>query len=151
MVTSDSLLIPLIPVIGNHEVVNGYKKDWYKPNKPSDSAKQAPYFYSLFIAPDSSSYRVLDFGNYMSLILLDSGHTTFVDEQEQWLADTLEARLEVPYKFAAYHVPAYPVGPATLATRFPRAFASGGYRCSSSSSWMWPLNTTTIHTSVLII
>ncbi len=108
MVTSDSLLIPLMPVIGNHEVVKGYKKDWYKPNKPSSPATQAPYFYSLFIAPDSSSYRVLDFGNYMSLILLDSGHTTFVDEQEQWLADTLEARLEVPYKFAAYHVPAYP-------------------------------------------
>lgn len=119
MVTCDSLLIPLVPVIGNHEVVRkglikwckeGYKKEWYKPNKPSYPEEHAPYFYNLFIAPGGLSYRVLDFGNYMSLLLLDSGHTNFVHEQAQWLTDTLKARQErkIFYKFAAYHVPAYP-------------------------------------------
>lgn len=138
MVTPDSLLIPLVPVIGNHETLNNtYKKDWYKPNKPSVPihhlntahtarwrryknktfvpTKHAPYFYNLFIKSgsqpiksDSLSYRTLKFGNYMSLILLDSGHTYFVSEQAEWLADTLEAGQEIPYKFAAYHVPAYP-------------------------------------------
>ena len=119
MVTPDSLLIPLVPVIGNHEVVRkglikwcqgGYKKEWYKPDKPSYPEEHAPYFYNLFIAPDRSSYGVLDFGNYMSLMLLDSGHTNFVHEQKEWLADTLKARQErkIFYKFAAYHVPAYP-------------------------------------------
>ena len=131
MVTPDSLRIPLVPVIGNHETVNNtYKKDWYKPNKPSVPIHHlntahttrwrryknktfvpedhAPYFYNLFIKPDSLSYRVLDFRNYMSLILLDSGHTHYVNEQAEWLADTLKARQKVSYKFAAYHVPAYP-------------------------------------------
>ena len=109
MVTPDSLLIPLVPVIGNHETVNNKnKKDWYEPNKPFSPAKHAPYFYNLFIAPDRSSYRVLDFGNYMSLIVLDSGHTNFVHDQSQWLDDILKVRQEVSYKFAAYHVPAYP-------------------------------------------
>ena len=140
MVTCDGLLIPLVPVIGNHETFcNIYKNDWYKPNKssvpirhrhaahttplphrykpnkPFDPAKHAPYFYNLFIKSgsqpiksDSLSYRALKFGNYMSLILLDSGHTYFVSEQAEWLADTLEAWQEIPYKFAAYHVPAYP-------------------------------------------
>ena len=109
MVTPDNLLIPLVPVIGNHEVVNNKnKKDWYKPDKPPSPADQAPYFYSLFIKPDSLSYRVLNFRNYMSLILLDSGHTYFVNEQVEWLAKTLKKRQEVSYKFAAYHVPAYP-------------------------------------------
>ena len=111
MVTPENLLIPMVPVIGNHETLNNtYKKDWYKPNKPSDPAEHAPYFYNLFIKPDSLSYQVLDFGNYMSLIVLDSGHTNFVHEQAQWLADTLQSRQErkVSYKFAAYHVPAYP-------------------------------------------
>ena len=111
MVTCDSLLIPLVPVIGNHEVVNNKnKKEWHKPDKPFDPAKYAPYFYNLFIPPDSSSYKVLDFGNYMRLILLDSGHTNFVHEQKEWLKRTLKARQAqtVLYKFAAYHVPAYP-------------------------------------------
>ena len=108
MVTPDNLLIPLVPVIGNHETVNNKnKKEWYK-DKPFVPAEHAPYFYNLFIKPDSLSYRVLDFGNYMSLILLDSGHTYFVNEQVEWLATKLEARQELSYKFAAYHVPAYP-------------------------------------------
>ena len=124
MVTSDNLLIPLVPVIGNHEVVRkgstkwfkkGYKKEWDKPNKPSNPAEHAPYFYNLFIKTDSLScktdslsYRVLDFDNYMSLILLDSGHTNYVHEQKEWLERTLKERQDQAYKFAAYHVPAYP-------------------------------------------
>ena len=109
MVTCDSLLIPLVPAIGNHETLkNRYKKDWNKPNQPYYRAEQAPYFYSLFIAPDSLSYRALDFGDYMSLILLDSGHTNYIQEQSEWLKSALRQRNNVHFRFATYHVPAYP-------------------------------------------
>ena len=106
MVTSDNLLIPLVPVIGNHEVVGEYKKNWH--DKSSDPTEYAPYFYDLFIKPANLSYRVLNFDNYMSLILLDSGHTNYVHEQKEWLERTLKERQDQAYKFAAYHVPAYP-------------------------------------------
>jgi hypothetical protein len=71
--------------------------------------EEAPFFYSLFAMPGQQGYNVLDFGNYMSLVILDSGHTHPVSgAQEEWLAKTLSERVNVPNKFALYHVPAYP-------------------------------------------
>lgn len=99
MVTTEGFLIPIVPVIGNHETSGGYGK----------TATAAPFFYSLFPMPGSQGYNVLDFGDYMSLILLDSGHTNPIEgKQADWLHSTLQARQNVPYKFAVYHVPAYP-------------------------------------------
>ncbi|MFQ5532453.1 MAG: hypothetical protein ACE5EP_01240, partial [Candidatus Methylomirabilales bacterium] len=52
---------------------------------------------------------VLDFGRYMSLILLDSGHThPIAGMQRDWLRQTLADRQDTPHLFAVYHVPAYP-------------------------------------------
>jgi len=99
MVTPDGFLIPLIPAIGNHETTGGFGR----------SIRQAPFFYALFPMPGSQGYNVLDFGKYMSIVLLDSGHTNPVfGAQSQWLDDVLGERVDVPYKFAVYHVPAYP-------------------------------------------
>lgn len=99
MVTSDGRLIPLVVAIGNHEVRGGFNQ----------TPEAAPYFYSLFVLPEKRSYRVLDFGGYMSLVVLDSGHTHAIDgEQTDWLRRTLADRQEVPHLFAVYHVPAYP-------------------------------------------
>jgi hypothetical protein len=99
MVTSDGRLIPLVVAIGNHEVRGQF----------GQTPDQAPYFYKLFALPDKRSYSVLDFGRYMSLVLLDSGHTHAIDgEQTDWLRRTLADRLELPHLFAIYHVPAYP-------------------------------------------
>ncbi|MFQ5988934.1 MAG: fibronectin type III domain-containing protein [Candidatus Methylomirabilales bacterium] len=99
MVTSDGRLIPLVVAIGNHEVRGQF----------GQTPDQAPYFYKLFALPDKRSYRVLDFGRYMSLVLLDSGHTHAIDgEQTDWLRRTLADRQELPHLFAIYHVPAYP-------------------------------------------
>ncbi|MDA0746942.1 MAG: metallophosphoesterase family protein, partial [bacterium] len=108
MVTTDGVLIPIVPVIGNHEILkNTYRVDWPS-GTPYNAASQAPYYYSLFIAPDPLGPRVLDFGNYMCFLLLDSGHTNFVSAQKNWLTNTLTQRRNLPHKFAAYHVPAYP-------------------------------------------
>lgn len=99
MVTSDGRLIPLLVTIGNHEVEGQYNQ----------TPEKAPYFYSLFVAPDQRAYYVLDFGRYMSLIVLDSDHTHAIDgAQTEWLGRTLAERRDVPHVFVAYHVPAYP-------------------------------------------
>jgi hypothetical protein len=99
MVTPDGYLIPMLPAIGNHDVAGRYDQ----------TPEQAPFFYSLFPMPGLPGYNVLDFGQYMSIFLLDSGHTNSVEgAQANWLASQLWQRRHVSHKFALYHVPAYP-------------------------------------------
>lgn len=98
MVKSNGDLIPLVSVIGNHDVNGKYE----------ESPDQAPIYYFLF-PTEEKSYRSLNFGDYLSLYLLDSGHTHPVEgAQTRWLTETLKQSSEVPYKFAIYHIPAYP-------------------------------------------
>lgn len=100
MVTSDGCLIPLLPVLGNHDI-----KQTMLEEKP-----QYFLFYELFALPDRSlSYRTLDAGDYLSLFLLDTGHSHNIEgKQTSWLEKQLFARQATPYKMAAYHVGAYP-------------------------------------------
>jgi hypothetical protein len=95
MIAPDGRLIPLVIVVGNHDV---------------QSKKKNMSFYSLFSFPEEGvSYRVLDFGSYFSLFLLDTGHTHPIDgEQKNWLETELAARKDTPFKIATYHVAAYP-------------------------------------------
>ncbi|KAF3362848.1 Uncharacterized protein PHSC3_000590 [Chlamydiales bacterium STE3] len=96
MITKEGHLIPLLTVIGNHEVVGRYDQ----------TPAQASFYYTFFPTP---GYQVLDFGNYMSLFLLDSGHTHPIEgEQSAWLKEVLAKRQNIPFKFACYHVPAFP-------------------------------------------
>lgn len=99
MVTTEGRLIPIIPAIGNHDVPGGYDKT------PADAA----FFYALFAMPGLQGYNVLDFGDYMSLIILDSGHTHSIrGMQTNWLYHILRGRKDMPHKFAVYHVASYP-------------------------------------------
>ncbi|MEM1283635.1 MAG: metallophosphoesterase family protein, partial [Chlamydiota bacterium] len=99
MVTKDGRLIPIVITIGNHEVIGRY-------DQPPERAK---FFYSLFKWPTQGGYQVIDFDHYMSIWVLDSGHTHPIDgKQKEWLETTLNQRNELPHKFAVYHVPAYP-------------------------------------------
>jgi hypothetical protein len=96
----DGRLIPMITCIGNHEVDGGY-------NQPRD---KAPFFYALFdgLYPETG-FATLDFGDYLSLVLLDTGHTSPIGgEQADWLEKVLKARAEHPNVFVVNHVPAYP-------------------------------------------
>jgi acid phosphatase type 7 len=100
MIGRDGRLIPLIACIGNHEVDGGY-------NKPRD---RAPFFYALFdgLYP-GTGFATLDFGDYLSLVLLDTGHTTAIaGEQADWLDKALQARADHPHVVVVNHVPAYP-------------------------------------------
>lgn len=99
MVTTDGRLIPLVPVVGNHDVHQSHDKQMENP----------VLFYDLFAFPeDKRAFRSLDFGSYLSLTLLDTGHTWPIEGvQSQWLENTLAAQ-EAKYRFAVYHVAAYP-------------------------------------------
>jgi len=93
-------LIPLVAGIGNHEVNGGYGK----------SRKDSPFFLSLFDGLyKDTTYATLDFGDYLSLVLLDSGHIAGISgEQTDWLGKQLAARQDRTHLFVANHVPAYP-------------------------------------------
>lgn len=100
MVTPEGNMIPMIPCIGNHEVDGGYDKPRSK----------APFYYALFdgLFPETG-YNTLDFGDYLSLVLLDSGHTSKIGgEQADWLEQRLKDRKDHPNVIAVNHVPAYP-------------------------------------------
>jgi hypothetical protein len=100
MIGRDGRLIPMVTCIGNHEVNGSY-------NQPR---AKAPFFYALFdgLYPETG-FTTLDFGDYLSLVLLDTNHTTPIGgEQADWLEKALRARKEHPNVIAVNHVPAYP-------------------------------------------
>jgi hypothetical protein len=69
----------------------------------------APYFYALFASPGQPGYAAIDFGDYLSFLLLDSAHTNPIPgEQTAWLESALADRAGRPNIFPVYHVPAYP-------------------------------------------
>jgi hypothetical protein len=93
-------LIPMLACIGNHEVDGGYEK----------SRKEAAFFYSMFdgLYPETG-YAALDFGQYMSMVFLDTNHTSPIGgQQTDWLEKTLKERQDCPNLFVFNHVPAYP-------------------------------------------
>jgi hypothetical protein len=100
MIGRDSRLIPMVACIGNHEVDGSYNK----------SREKAPFFYALFdgLFPETG-YATLDFGDYLSLVLLDTGHTSPIGgAQTDWLAKSLKDRIDHPNVLVVNHVPAYP-------------------------------------------
>ncbi len=123
MVTKDGRMIPVVPAIGNHEVHGDtYQIRGGAPNR-GVSPDRAIYFYTLFAFPGRPGFNVLDFGNYLSVVALDSFHTNPVPgPQTDWLRGVLEKRKAVPYIAPIYHVPAYPSyrsysGPISVAIR----------------------------------
>lgn len=93
MITKEKRLIPLIIGIGNHDITK----------------KTENLVFSFFPIPERRFYRSLDFGSYMSLILLDTDHFDPIEgEQTKWLEKTLIERSKTPFRFAVYHEAAYP-------------------------------------------
>ncbi len=99
MVTSDGRLIPALVAIGNHDLESSHP----------DPRVKSVLFYEFFAMPELfTAYRTLDYGNYLSLFLLDTGHTYPISgKQTKWLQSAL-AQSDMPHKMAVYHVSAYP-------------------------------------------
>lgn len=116
MVTAGGRVVPVLVTIGNHEVrggfVNGIVAKYLRDSGMTGDAfrsELAPYYYALFASPGQPGYRALDFGDYLSLVFLDSNHTNPIEgEQSAWLAKTLSDRAGRPHLFPVYHVPGYP-------------------------------------------
>ncbi|MFT3921004.1 MAG: metallophosphoesterase [Myxococcales bacterium] len=121
MVDPQGRLIPLISCIGNHEVDGGYK----------GTREKSPSYLSVFDGLfREKTYDVLDFGDYLSLVLLDTGHIApIAGEQTAWLAKTLAERQDRPHLIVANHVPAYPSYRARIIKS-----AKGGLATSNGSS-----------------
>ncbi len=103
MVAPDGRLIPLVVVVGNHDVKGNFLAYQKREAKKS-------LFYEFFLFEEEMMpYRSLNLGGYCSLFLLDTGHTRPIKgEQTAWLESSLEKLEWQLYKFAIYHVPAYP-------------------------------------------
>lgn len=119
----DGRLIPIVPTIGNHEASG----DTFEVNGGSPergvSLERAAFFYGAFAFPGLPGYNALDFGDYLSVVALDSFHTNPVaGEQTEWLRGVLASRRGFAYVVPVYHVPAYPAhrpfdGPVAAAIR----------------------------------
>ncbi|CAN5588444.1 metallophosphoesterase family protein [soil metagenome] len=100
MIDSEGRFIPLVVAVGNHEVKGSFGK----------TLKEATFFAPLFDGFfKDHSYNTLDFGDYLSLVILDSGHCAPIKgEQTTWLNKTLADRAGRPHLIAVNHVPCYP-------------------------------------------
>ena len=117
-ISPDSRLIPMVVVIGNHEVRNAQ----YRP-AGAPPRSDAPYFYSLFLGLSEGSKFAVDFSDYMSVVAVDSGHTANVKAQNDWLRRTLQARKDYPRLFVCYHRPAWGTGVKGNAVEIQRAWS----------------------------
>jgi hypothetical protein len=112
LVTAEGRLVPVIAAIGNHEV--------FSSRDSSDSTRRmiretgvklgdSPYYSALHAHARDRRHHVIDVGNYLSLVLLNTGHTAPIDgAQTDWLREVLARRAAVPHVFPVYHVPGYP-------------------------------------------
>jgi acid phosphatase type 7 len=123
MIDPKGRLIPMVTCIGNHEVNGGYN------GKREDATFYLPLFDGLY---RDTTYATLDFGDYLSLVLLDTGHIAPIGgEQADWLGEALREREERPHLFAVNHVPAYPSyrAPEGAAGRFGTGEANRLHWC----------------------
>lgn len=90
----DGRLLPMVVVLGNHDIQD----------------PKTDLFFDLFYYPKTrKAFDVHDFGDYLSLFILDTGHATPIrGEQTSWLEQSLQQRENRVCKMAAYHVAAYP-------------------------------------------
>lgn len=95
MITSEGRRIPLIPAMGNHEVVGGYG---------GYSEELAPFFYKRMAMPEPKAYYALRYGPDLTILSLNSDHGAPVDgEQLAWLERTLEDNKDSRWIIAQYH------------------------------------------------
>ena len=97
-------LIPIVIVIGNHEMGSKLTPEQARQLQTHPKSK---FFYSLFTLPEGKPNFTVDFGSYLSIFALDSDHSVKVTDQTGWLGKALEARTSQKYQFVCYHRPTY--------------------------------------------
>jgi hypothetical protein len=103
-VSPEGWLLPIVAALGNHEMGSRLTPEFARELGVHPNSK---FFFSLFPPPNGKGHYCLDFGDYLSLVLLDSGYTVPIPDQGPWLEETLAARKDGRYVFACYHAPCY--------------------------------------------
>jgi hypothetical protein len=107
MVSADGCLVPMLPLMGNHEVEGGFHQP----------PARAQAFNALYELPGGLSYRSVCAGDYLALFLMDTDHTHAVKGvQTDWLRDELQKQSRCTHKIPIYHVPAYPSSRGNIST-----------------------------------
>jgi len=93
------------------------------PGKEDIRTDDYEIFFSLFAFPQKQLYRDIDFGNYLTLFLLDTGNFHPIDgPQSYWLKRALTKNQKRTYRFAVYNESAYPPSGSSPATKKIRTF-----------------------------
>ncbi|MCU0625640.1 MAG: hypothetical protein MUF21_04010 [Gemmatimonadaceae bacterium] len=112
LVTDQGRLIPVIAGIGNHEVFGARDTSAAFAEMIARTGVRvgdATYYRALHAHARERQHGVIDVGDYLSLVLLNTGHTMpIAGEQTEWLRTTLASRRAVPHLFPVYHVPGFP-------------------------------------------
>ncbi len=104
-ITADGRLIPMVVAIGNHEM--GSKLSQARATQLG-VPRNSQFFFSLFTLPTGKTHYTLTFGDYMSVIVLDSNHFRKVaGRQTTWLKNALQTTERYPFRFVCSHRPAY--------------------------------------------
>lgn len=103
--TKDGHMIPILSTLGNHDGFTDRGQLWYFDNVNIN----IPYFYNFFPRYENDkSYGVIDVGDYLSIIMLDGGHSVPVaGEQTTWLENVLQQRMD-RIVIPAMHYSPYP-------------------------------------------
>ena len=106
-ITPDDYCVPMIAVIGNHECSKNLNDIPRRERGDFEPKKRAKFYFSLFPLPQDKTNFVMDFGEYMSLICLDSYHTQTPESQLDWLEKSLAERAACHNLFVCYHRPGF--------------------------------------------
>ncbi len=118
LISDNGRVIPVVVAIGNHELFGErrYRRQGLSDEeiegimKEHDLWEDKPtFFFDLFAFPGDPTYNVLDFADYMSLVILDTNHHMEVEgRQTDWLEEVLSGREGRSHIFPVYHRGAYP-------------------------------------------
>jgi hypothetical protein len=99
-VTPEGLTVPIVPAIGNHEIIYPQPKDY-------DPATQAMNYYAVFNLPGNERWYALSWGPDLRIIVLDSEildpSSKAWKEQVDWLQAELEASENYLWKVVIFH------------------------------------------------
>lgn len=106
MVTETGRMIPMVIAIGNNEIEGNF----------GASPEDLVLINNLFSFPKEqwsatsfNHYGVLDFGDYLSLFILNTDHSNRMEgAQTNWLRNQLNNRRGVDHVFPVYHVSGWP-------------------------------------------
>jgi acid phosphatase type 7 len=110
LIAPDGRVVPMVVGIGNHEVQqSSFDNHAGFEATEEHRASIAPFFFGLFAFPGQPGYGLLDFGNYLSLFVLDTDHANAMEgAQLEWLEENLSKRMDVLHRIPIYHIPAFP-------------------------------------------